>query len=236
MDEAALEAIRLDPLLAEAQSAMGSLHARDREWGAAETAFREALKLNPSLTTIHTDFVLSVLQPMGRHQEALRVLEEARTADPLSLDVRRVMALVQVDAGLYEDAITSARWVLERDPDFPYADLWLGRALVLSGRADEAQPIFERDPSRFGYLGYLYAVTGRRKEAEAIVAAHADSPARLMLIYGGLGDKDRAIAALEQTAAQNWWRAATWMHRPELAVLRGDPRVDAIKTRLGLPQ
>jgi len=243
MDEAVMEAVRLDPLLAETQSALGSLHARDREWAPAEAAFREALKRNPSLTTTYTEFVLWVLQPMGRHDEALRVLAEAQAADPNSLDVRRVLALVQVDAGLYEEAILNARWVLARDPDFPYADLWLGRALVLSGRAlslpdrvDEARAIFERDPKLFGYLGYLDAVTGRREEAEALAAAHLDSPARLMLIYGGLGDKDRAFDALENTASKNWWRAACWMHRPEMALLRGDPRIDALKMRLGLPR
>ena len=236
MDEAALEAIRLDPLLAEAQAAMGSLQARDREWAAAEAAFRQALRLNPSLTTTHTDFVLAILQPMGRHEEAIGLLKQARDADPLSLDVRRVLALEEVDSGLYEDGIANARWVLERDPNFPYADLWLGRALALSGRADAAEPIFKRKADWFGYLGHLYAVTGRRREAEALAASHPDMPARQMLIYAGLGDKDRAIEALERAVAANWWRAAAWIHRPEMSVIRGDPRVDAIKRRLGLPQ
>ena len=56
-----------------------------------------------------------------------------------------------------------------------------------------------------------------------------------MLIYAGLGDKDRAFQALERMAAVNWWRAATWMMRPEMAVLRGDPRVADLRERLGVP-
>jgi hypothetical protein len=56
-----------------------------------------------------------------------------------------------------------------------------------------------------------------------------------MLVYGGLGDRERAFDALERMAALNWWRAATWMTRPEVAILRGDPRVAELRRRLGLP-
>jgi adenylate cyclase len=236
MEPAAREALRLDPLLAEAHAAIGLLHAQAREWALAEASFQNALALDPSLTTIHTDFVLSVLLGQGKLDEALRLLEAASTVEPLSLDVRRIQALVQVDAGRYEEAIESARWVLERDPAFPYADLWLGRALVLAGRPDEAIPIFSRSPNYAGYLGYLYAVSGRRAEAEALAEAFPASPSRQMLIYAGLGDAERTMVALEKTATDNWWRAATWMHRPELTLLRGHPRVVALKRRLGLPE
>ena len=235
MEPAAVTAIDLDPNLAEAHAAMGNVHARNRDWADATKSFLTALDLNPSLTTTHADFVLSTLLPMGRYEEAIAQLEEARRIDPMSLDVRRVLALLQVDTGRYADAIESARWVLARDPKFPYADLWLGRALVLSGRADEALPIFARNKNFWGYLGHLYAVTGRRDEAEALAARHPEEWSRLMLIYGGLGDSDRAFTALEHTAALNWWRAATWMGRPELAILRGDPRLNELRDRLGLP-
>ena len=55
-----------------------------------------------------------------------------------------------------------------------------------------------------------------------------------MMIDSALGDRDRAIDALERLASRNPWRAATWLHRPEMALIRSDPRVGAIKTRLGL--
>ena len=236
LEAAAMEALRLDPLLADAHAALGILYAGDRQWARAEDSFRHALALNPSQATIHTDFVLTVLLPSGRLAEALELLAVASTVEPLSLDVRRVRALIEVDAGRYEEAMASARWVLERDPAFPFADVWLGRALVLAGRPDEALPIFERTPDRFGYLGYLYAVTGRGAEAEALAAARPDSPARQMLIYAGLGDERRAIEALERAFELNWWIAATWMDRPEMAILRGHPRLGVIKRRLGFAE
>lgn len=237
MEPAALRAIQIDPLLAEAHAAMGNVYARNRDWTNAQEAFLTALGLNPSLTTTTTDFVLSTLLPMGKNAETLRRLEDARRADPLSLDVRRLLAQVQVNAGLHAEGIESAKWVLARDPKFPYVEVFLGRALLFAGKPKEALPFFENSSSEgnWGYIGYLYAVTGRRDEAEALAARHPESAARQMLIYGGLGDKDRAFEALERTAGVNWWRAATWMVRPEMAVLRGDPRVAELRRKLKLP-
>ncbi len=237
MEPAALTAIQIDPLLAEAHAAMGSVHARNRDWANSEKSFLQSLDLNPSLTTTHTDYVLWTLLPMGKVSEALRVLEDARRVDPLSLDVRRVLALVQLNAGLYDEAIESSRWVLSRDPKFPYAALRLGEALIFAGRPDEALPIFEEEARQgnWGYLGYLYAVIGRRNDAEALAAKHPDDSGQRSLVYAGLGDMDRAFEALERRAAANWWWAASLMVRPEMAVLRGDPRLNDLRRRIGVP-
>src|SRR5687768_6908502 len=113
---------------------MGSLYARDHDWTNARASFTKAIELEPTLTTAHTEFVLMMLLPLGQTAEALRVLDGALRADPLSLDVRRIAALVQIDAEQYDAAIANARWVVQRDPQFPFAQLSLARALVLSGR------------------------------------------------------------------------------------------------------
>ncbi len=234
---AALKALQLDPLLAEAHAALANMYARDREWVNARMSFLKALALNPSLTETHSDFVLGVLMPIGDTDEALRQFDAARIVDPLSLDVRRTQAHVFIEAGKYEDAIENCRWIKQHDPAFPYVDVWLGRALYFSGKFDEAQEALERaGPQFFGYLGYLLAVSGRRDEALALAAKHPDSPSRTMLIYAGLGDKDRAYEGLVRTAEINWWRAATWLHRPEMALLRDDPRMPALRKKLGLPE
>jgi serine/threonine-protein kinase len=232
MRPAALRAIELDADLAEAHSAMGSLYARDHDWTNARASFTKAIELEPTLTTAHTDFVLTVLLPLGRTDEALRVLDDALRADRLSLDVRRVTAVVQIDARQYDAAIANARWVLQQDPQFPYAKLSLARALVLSGRFKEGGPLLEKE--RWSYRAYLYAVTGRREEAEALVAVNQQDPAGQMLVFGGLNDADRAFAALARAVPLHWWRAATWMHRPEVAILQGDPRLAALKKSMGL--
>jgi tetratricopeptide (TPR) repeat protein len=185
------------------------------------------------LTTTHGDFALATLLPQGRFNEAVKLLEAARTADPLSLDVRRLLALAQVDAGRYDDAIANCRWVLERDPRFPFVNLWLGRALGFAGRPDEALRVLE--PVGGAYLGYLYAVTGRRAAAEAIATKIQNNPGGQAVIYAGLGDKDRAFAAPERARAANSHRAAMFLQRRELVPLRDDARFAALKRTIGLP-
>jgi tetratricopeptide (TPR) repeat protein len=232
-----MKALQLDPLLAEAHAALGNMYASDREWLNARMSFLKALTLNPTLTEIHSDFVLGVLMPLGDTGEALRQFEAARIADPLSLDVRRTQAHIFIEAGQYDKAIENCRWILQHDPAFPFVDVWLSRALYLSGRFDEAEKVLRGAPPQFfGYLGYLLAVSGRREEAAALAAKNPDAASRNMLIYAGLGDKDRAFEALSRTAEINWWRAATWMRRPEMALLRGDPRIAALKKQLRLPE
>ena len=235
MKEAALEANRLDPFLPEAMAAMGVLQAYDLDWIQAEQSFRNALSTNPKLTTIHTDAALWLLLPLNRLDEAIDLLDVARNVDPLSLDVVRTLAVAQVDAEQDQEAIRNARAVLEQDPTYPYAANRLGRALALSGRLDEALRTFEQDDgSGPGYVGYVYAMTGRHAEAEAL-AARAPNPGAELLIYGGLGDKERAFDALGRIVERNPWRAATWMMRPEVKFLRDDPRFGEFRRRLKIP-
>ena len=101
MRPAAANALELDPLLAEAHAAMGLLHSRERDWESAQTSFQRAIELNPTLTRTYTNYVTSTLIPLGRVDDAARLLEEALRADPLSLDVRRELAMVQIIAGRY---------------------------------------------------------------------------------------------------------------------------------------
>ena len=92
LEEAALEAIRLDPLLPDAQAALGTLHTRDRQWASAEAAFQQALGIDPSQGSIYVDYEVAVLLPLRRVDDALDVLARARAVAPLSLDVRRALA------------------------------------------------------------------------------------------------------------------------------------------------
>ena len=236
MRHAALRALELDPLLADAHAAMGHVHAFDRDWRKADASFRRALALNRSLTTTHTDFVLSTLLPEGKLNDAMQLLETALQVDPLSLDVRRVLAHVQINAGLYDRAIENCDRVLAVDPDFPFVKGWRVRALLQKGRVRDAIAWLEtQGGGGEGYLGYAYAVSGRRGEAEALAAKNENHPQRQAMIYAGLGDTDLAFAALERLVALNPLRAAAYLTRPELARLRGDARMIAVRRKLGLP-
>jgi eukaryotic-like serine/threonine-protein kinase len=240
MRPAAMKAIELDPLLAEAHAAMGNTYSRERDWENAQKSFDRAIELNPSLTQIHTIYSYSTLQPLGKLGKAQQLLDAALIMDPLSLEVRRQLAAVQIIAGRYDDAIANLQRVRAVEPYLPFAKISLARALTFSGRPAEAVAHWERaakpqeDWER--WLAPAYVMLGRHAEVERLVEAHKNEhPYRQALIYAALGDKDRTFEALDRAAPILPHRTALLLQYPEMAFLRGDPRLDAVRKKLNLP-
>ena len=228
------KALEIDPMLAEAHVAKAYMHALALRWADAEASFRHALRLDPTITAVYGDFVLSTLEPWGRLDEAIVTLQTALEADPLSLDLRNVLSRIQLSAGQFDAALANCQRVVAEDPDFPFADEYCARALAAKGRTEEALVLFNKRPRYNEHgIGYIYAITGRRAEAEMLAARNAHLPNRQALIYAGLGDKDRAFEALERLAVQNPRRAGAYLSYPELRSLRGDPRIQVLRRKLG---
>jgi adenylate cyclase len=233
MRAAAEKAVQLDPLLAEAHAALALTYARNSQWGDAEKSFRRAIELDPNRSTTYADFALWLLNVVGRNEEALGQLRIAQKADPLSPDVHLAMALTLTSIGQYEQAAAECRKMRVEDL------LWkqcLARTKLGEGRIDEAIQLLTGDPNpqSRGLLGYAYARSGRRDEAEKLVdrSVFANEQA---LIFAGLGDEDRALDALDRMAALGAQRVGMYLNSPELAALRGDPRLSAFRTKVGLP-
>jgi TolB-like protein/Tfp pilus assembly protein PilF len=207
---AAVKALELDPLLPDAHEAMGWVHARELDWSSAENAFKRAIDLNPSLSQTYTSFSTSTLRPLGKRDDALRLLRVALKNDPLSLQVQQEIGQVQIENGQYEEAVTTFERVRAIEPDFPFADTFHARALVFAGRPAEALSVFERTEShrpptpprrrrRTPRIVLAYVGLGMRAEAEALAAEHMDAPpSTVAVMYAALGHKDRAFDALER--------------------------------------
>jgi TolB-like protein/Tfp pilus assembly protein PilF len=226
-------ALFINPTLAAAHAAMGFGHALALRWSDAEASFRRAIDLEPTRSTLHGHYVLAVLLPSGKLKEAMDVLEMALLNDPLSLDLRTILARVQLNAGLYDDALENCRRVLEEDPSFPFVAGHAAWARVFRGDRAEALEWFENfyaDGLRPGVMGWIHAINGRRAEAEAIAARFNHLPLRQAEIYGLLGQKEKVLEALERQADLNPIRAAFYLTQPELG-LRGDPRVEEFRRR-----
>ena len=56
------------------------------------------------------------------------------------------------------------------------------------------------------------------------------------MIYAGLGDKERALEGLDRMAVVGPVRMGSILSNPELALLRGDPRLKALRKKVGLPE
>jgi TolB-like protein/DNA-binding winged helix-turn-helix (wHTH) protein/Tfp pilus assembly protein PilF len=240
MRAASEKALQLDPLLAEAYDTKGLVYMQDLAWGEAEMAFRRAIQLNPNLSVPREDFALVVLFSQGKVEEAVQQLSTALKLDPLSQEIRKDLALVLPSVGRYDEAFDNCRRVLAVDPSDSYAEQLCGRVLLHQGKLNEAIASYEklakRGPGGEHWLGYALAKVGRRAKAEELASRFPDSPFIQALTYGGLGDKDRAFEALERMAAKKDPRVGFYPVYPELALLRGDPRLSEFRRKLGLPQ
>jgi serine/threonine-protein kinase len=235
MRAAAEKAIALDPLLADAHDALGLVYARNRQWGQAEKSFHRAIELNPSRSTTYVHFARGYLWELGRTHEAVRQLRIAEKTDPLSIEVHETLAWVLISARQYDEAAAHAERSLSLGGPTT-AKQFLARARFFQARTQEAIEMLQHmgRPGE-GPLGYAYARTGRREEAEKLAAANADWPNRQVLIYAGLGDKDRAFQALEGMVTARDERTRWYLTYPELDIVQGDPRLKTIRKEVGLP-
>jgi predicted Zn-dependent protease len=137
-------------------------------------------------------------------------------------------------AGRHDEVIAIARQILAADPGFPFTEGILARALVQTGRTEEAISILSQRKEQQGFLSYAYVAAGRRAEAEALVTENRDYPSRLVHIYAALRDKDNTLQALERMTELEQPLASVFTVYPEFAFLRDDPRFRAFRRRLGL--
>jgi len=93
----------------------------------------------------------------------------------------------------------------------------------------------DTNPLGRGFLGYAYARSGHRDEAEKMAAA-STYPNEKAMIFSGLGDKERTFEALDQMAIVGPQRIGQYLNFPELALLlQGDARLKPFRKKVGLP-
>lgn len=247
---AALKAVELDPSLAEAHASLGYVYFMwEWNWAAAELEFQRAIELDNSYASAHHWYAL-YLAALGRRDESLSQIEQARELDPLSLIVSTASAYISYFARRNDEAATQCEEVLQRDPNFMVAHAVLG--LTHEARLDfpKAIPEFQKaiqlsGGRPFGYLDYLghaYAVSGKRPEAEAILAeihartnpADADAFSGIATLIG-LGEKEQALKAMDRGFAKGAEDMMWLKVDPRIDPLRDDPHFQSLLQRAGFP-
>ena len=86
-----------------------------------------------------------------------------------------------------------------------------------------------------GFLGYAYGYARRRDDAETLAAETSDAYEQA-LTFAGMGDIERTLQALERMAELGPVRLDRDVTYPEFNLVRGDPRVKALRQKVGLPE
>ena len=167
---AVTKALALDDSLGEAHASLAfALDLYGWDWEAAETEYKQAIKLKPSYATAHQWYSWHLFM-MGRNSEGMLELRKAESLDPLSLIIGADLADALCVAHLYDEAVQQSKKTLEMDPNFAVGRYELGQALVQKYMYDEAIAEFQRAIELSGHSGafdsnlaHVYAVSGRKQ-------------------------------------------------------------------------
>jgi serine/threonine-protein kinase len=230
----ARRAIELDETSAEAHSVLAMVLLFDLKFVDSEAEYKRAIQLNPNYATAHQWYGNSFLTTLGRFDEAIREGERSVQLDPLSLVINTDLGSTLVLARRYDEAIAQLHRTLALDPNFAYAHWNLGVPLYLKGDLTGAIAEFEKaaslddDPFVEGLLGRVYAETGQRDKAEAILQKLKKRGQHqyvrtyaYVFVYIGLGDKAKAIECLE--------KAYDLSETPDMGWIKIDPLLDPLR-------
>jgi TolB-like protein/Tfp pilus assembly protein PilF len=244
-EAAAKKALELDDSLAEAHASLGLIATEELDVNRGMKEQERAIQLNPNYATAHHWLGLA-LATLRQPDRSIKELKRALELDPLSMIINADLSIIYLYAGRYDAAEAQARKTLEIDPRSFVAHYYLGAALQLTSRLKEAIPEFQKavelnnDPYSIAMLAQAYARNGQTDEARKLLthlnemAKSAEVPEyALALVYTSLGEKERAIEALEHGFAEgNKSYLFLLPGDPFLDDLRGDPRFEALTQKI----
>src|SRR6266567_1469745 len=244
------KALDLNDQLAEAHNSLARLlYLFNGDWDGADREFRRALELNHNYAPAHHWYSM-YLAVEGRKEQALAEAEKAYELDPLSPVVGANLAKILQEVGQNDKAIEQAKKTLDLEPDSAVTHAVLGvvyqdkrmyaeaiteykRALQLGGPPGEVR----------GLLGYAYAVSGNRTDAEKIIAElkalwprHTHAALDLAVVFSGLGDKENALYWLEKAQEMHVSDLIGSRQDSQFVEVRSDPRFQALVQRVGAPK
>ena len=246
---AAQHSLEIDPSSAEAHAALGYIHMYyDWAFADAQTEFKTAIGLNPNLASAHRYYAI-YLGAMLRPVEARSEAAIARTLDPLSVPIATDSGFVMYYERDYVQAEKTLRDAIGINPKAPGPHFWLARVYQAQQRYNEAAaeynlagPGISKIPPIYAGLGHMYAVTGKRAEAEQVLRAIEEtskgsylSPYAPALVYLGLGEREKAIDLLNRCLQERTSWMVWLLKDPRWDPMRSDPRFQQIVRKVGFP-
>src|SRR5437868_1305790 len=244
---AAKKALELDNTLAEAHASSGRiLSGYDYDFERAIAEFERSIQLNPNYATSYHWISNGPLTARGEFDRAITEGKRAVELDPLSMIDNADLGQIYFYARRYDEAISQVGKAIEIDPHSYLAHYYLGQIYQLQGHLTEAIAEYQKavelddDPQALAFLGQAQARIGQHDKAQQILSRMTEeaksryvSAYSFALMFIALGDKERAIDALERAYREGAANdIITIRVDPMLEDLRGQPRFEALAEKI----
>ena len=221
---AAERALELDDQLGEAYASLGTVRFLQRDFPAAEQAYKRALELNPNYAPAYHGYGLLLRRGFSRKEEALELHLTALGLDPLSTPINMAVVEDYHELGRFEDALAGCQRIIEIDPDYPraytiMADLYwevfaqLDEGVRWLHKAVELDP---GNPDHARWLGMVYLDLGDlvageywMREAMRLAPTQIDSKWAAVHLARYTGGPEEIMSAAKELLAvsPNDWQA-----------------------------
>ena len=203
----------------------------DWDWDTAQTALTRAHQLDPNSNIIRI-WRASLIQTLGRLDEAIETYQQALAVDPLNMSTYSSLGVLYRKTHRFDDAITIFEKQIELRPQYHWAYFNLGKSYLYKGDAARALVEIERNPSNvYRALGLVLAYTtlGRQADAqsalESLVSEYGEqNPAWIAEAYSWRGEKNQAFDWLEKAYMQKDVGLAYLLGSNAFESLWDDPR------------
>jgi eukaryotic-like serine/threonine-protein kinase len=205
----AARALAIDPQLPEAHVAMGRVYGLKYDYARAAQEFRLAIRVEPQniLAWDLLSWALAYQQPPDA-AEAEKAAREALRIEPSRFMADYHLGRALVLQGRYQEAEAAFQQARDISPSSTMSDLGLGQMYLLQGNSERALPLFEKQTRKSGNDLFWLACA-----------------------YSAHGDKDKALAAMQEAFQLGFRDFAAIDASPALAPLRSNPRFQQLTQR-----
>jgi tetratricopeptide (TPR) repeat protein len=240
-----MRALAIDNQLSDAHASLGYQLMLDYDFAASEREFRRAIELDPNNARAY-QWNGSRLMMIGLYDQALASFDRAIEIEPTLPDIRNNRGGCLVAAGRIDDGIAEIKKSMELDPTFPWTHSHISyvyrmredraasveeraRAFELLDRGDQAKRMRESFATS-GWTGYLREILSQNW------GRLGTSETRRASLLSELGEKEEAIASLNDAAAKGDYWLFSIKYDPAFDPLRGDPRFQTLLKKFDPPR
>jgi tetratricopeptide (TPR) repeat protein len=233
-------AIRIDPNLVYAYYTRAAFEMNITwNWDAAQANDQRIREIDPRSELLPGAFGDHALI-FGQVDRAIELYQEALTRNPLDPNMLNSLGIALCAANRFQPCLQNQLRLVQLHPEFDGVSSSVGMARLYLGQFAAALAAMQQEPNedyRLRGLAAVYWAIGRRTESDAALKALTDKFASIdsygiAAVHAYRGEIDDAFRWLDRAYQEHNHEMPTVKTDPEFANLRGDPRFQALLSRM----